>query len=52
MATANGHMNQKRKNINSNKQHEPMKLEEPPMIPLSQRTNTVFTNIIDHKRQI
>ena len=52
MATAKGHMHQKRKNIRSNNQQDPMKLEDPPMKPLEQHTNIVFTNIIYHKRQI
>ena len=52
MATDKGHMNQTRKNIKSNKQQYTMKLEDPPIKPLAQRTNTVFTKIIDHKRQI
>ena len=52
IATAKCHMHQTRKNINSTKQQDPMKLEEPHMTPLSQRTNTVFTKIINYKRQI
>ena len=46
------HMHQTRKSINSTNQQEPIKLEEPPMKPLAQRTNTEFTNIINHKRKI
>ena len=51
MATAKGHMHQTRKNINYNKQQDPTKLEKPPMSPLAQRTNTVFTKVIYHKIQ-
>ena len=51
MATSKGHMHQTRNNIMCTKQQAPMKLKEPLMKPLSQCTNTVFTKIIDHKRQ-
>ena len=52
MATDKGHMHQKMKNIRSNNQQEPMKLEDPPMKLLAQCTNMVFANIIYHKWQI
>ena len=52
MATAKGHMHQTRKNIKSTKQQEPVRQEDPSIKPLAQRTNTVFTKIIDHKRKI
>ena len=52
MATAKGHMYQTSKNINYTKHQEPMKLEEQPMKTLAQCTNTMFTKIINHKRQI
>ena len=52
MATDKGHMNQKRSIINSTNQQEPMKLEYPQMKPLTQRTNTMFTKIINHTSQI
>ena len=52
METAKGNMYQTRKIINSTKQQEPIKLEDPLMKPLTQHNNTVFTKIINHKRQI
>ena len=45
-------MHQTRKDIKSTKQKYPMKLEETPMTPLEQCTNTVFTKIIDYKKKI
>ena len=47
MATANGHMHQTRNKTKSTKQQELMKLEETLMKLLAQRTNTLFTNIIN-----
>ena len=52
MATSKGHMHQTRKNLNSTKPQYPKTLEELLMKPLVQRTKTVFTKIINHKRQI
>ena len=52
VTTAKGHMHQTRNNLKSTKPQEPKTPEEQPMKPLVQRTNTVFTKIIDHKRQI
>ena len=52
MSTAKGHMHQPRKNRNSTKTQDPKTLDEQPMKPLLQRTTTVFTKIIDHKRKI
>ena len=52
MATSKGHMHQTRNNINTTKQQDTMKQEEPLMTLLIQHTNTVFTKIINHKRQI
>ena len=50
--TAKARMHQTRKKLKSTNQKEPIIQEEPPMIPLSQCTNTVFTNIINHKKLI
>ena len=50
MAISKGQIHQTRKNIKSTNQKQPM--EDPPMKPLTQLTNTVFTNIINHKSQI
>ena len=50
-ATSKGHVHQTRENIKSTKQQEPTKMEYPQMTPLAQRTNTLFTKIIDHKRK-
>ena len=52
MATAKVHMNQTRTKIDSTNQQDLMKLGEPPMKILAQLTNTFFTNITNHKRQI
>ena len=52
MATAKGHMHQTQKNLNSTNTQELKTPEEEPMKPLVQYTNTVFTKIINHKRQI
>ena len=52
MATAKGHMHQTRKNLNSTKTQELKNPEEEPTKPLVQRTNTVFTKIIEQKGQI
>ena len=52
MATAKGHMHQTRKNLKSTKTQELKNPEEEQMKPLVQRTNTVFTKIINHKRKI
>ena len=52
MTTSKGHMHQTIKNLKSTKPQDPRTLQELPMKPLVQRTNTVFTNIIYHKRQI
>ena len=51
MEESKGQMHQTRNNINSTNQQEPMKLKDPPMKKLAQHTNTVFNNIIDHKRK-
>ena len=45
-------MHQTRKNCKFTKTKELNTPEEQPMNPLVQCTNTVFTKIIDHKRQI
>ena len=45
-------MHQTRNNIKSANKQDPKNLEEPLMTPLEEHTNTVFTNIINHKRQI
>ena len=45
-------MHQTQKNLKPAKTQELKKPEEELMTPLVQRTNTVFTEIIDHKRQI
>ena len=45
-------MHQTSNNINCTNQQDQMKLEEPLMTPLEQHTNTVFADIINHKRQI
>ena len=52
METPKGNMHQKRKKLKSTKTQELKTPEEQPTKPLVQRTNTVFTNIIDYKRQI
>ena len=52
METSKGHMNQTGKNLKSTNTQEIKTPEEEPMKPLVQRTNTVFTKIIDHRRQI
>ena len=52
VATDKVRMHQTRKNLKSTKPQDPKTLEDPPMKPLVQRTNIVFTKIIDHKRQI
>ena len=52
MATVKGHMHQTCNNIKSTKQQETMRKEEPSTTPLTQHTNKVFTNIINHKMQI
>ena len=52
MATAKVHMHQTLNNLKSTKTQELETLEAEPMKPLVQRTNIVFTKIIDHKRQI
>ena len=46
------HIHQTRKKFKSTNPKYPKKPEEKPTKPLVQRTNTVFTNIIDHTRQI
>ena len=52
METSKGHMHQKRKNLKSTNPKEPKILEDPPMEPLVQSTNILFTKIIYHRRQI
>ena len=52
MATAKVHIHQTKKNLKSTKTQELNIPEEEPMKPLVQRTNTVFTNIIDQERQL
>ena len=52
MATDKGRIHQTRKNLKSTKTQELNTQEEEPMKPLEQRTNTVFTKIINHKRKI
>ena len=52
IATPKGHMYQTRKNLKYTKPQYPKPLEELLIKPLVQRTNTVFTKTIDHKRQI
>ena len=52
MATPKGHIHQTRKNRKSSKTQELKIPEEELMKPLVQRTNTVFTKIIDQKCQI
>ena len=52
MATSKVLMQQTRKNLKSTKTQELKTPEEEPMKLLVQRTNTVFTNIINHKQQI
>ena len=52
METAKGHMHQTQKNLKSTNTQEIKTAEEEPMKPLVQCTNTVFTKIINHKRQI
>ena len=51
VATDKFRMHQTRKNLKSTKPQDPKTLEDPPMKPLVQRTNAVFTKIINHKRQ-
>ena len=45
-------MHQTRKNLKYTKAQELKTPGEEPTKPLVQRTNTVFTRIIDHKRQV
>ena len=52
MTTSKGNMHHTNKNIKSTKQQDPTKLDKPLMTPLAQRTNKVFTKIINHKLQI
>ena len=52
MATSKVHMHQTSNNLKSTKTQELKTPEEEPMKPLVQRTNTVFTKITVHKRQI
>ena len=52
IATAKDHLHQTSNNLNYKNPQEPRIQEEPSMTPLAQRTNTVFTKIIYHKRQI
>ena len=52
METAKGHMHQTRKNLKSTNMQDPKTPEQQTIKLLVQRTNTVFTNIIDQKRKI
>ena len=52
MATAKGNMYQTRNNLKSNNLQEKKTPEEQPMKQMVQRTSTLFTKIIDHKRKI
>ena len=52
MATSKDNIHQKRKNLKFTNPQEPKIPEEELMKPLVQRTNIVFTKIIDRKRQI
>ena len=52
VVTVKGHMHETRKNLNSTMTQEPKRQEEFPINPMEQHTNTVFTNIIYHKRNI
>ena len=52
MEKAKGRIHQTRNNLKSTKPKDPKTPEEQQTKPLVQGTNTVFTKIIDHKRQI
>ena len=52
METSKGHMHQTRKKLKSTETKELKPPEEEPTKTLLQRTNTVFTKIIKHKRKI
>ena len=52
MVTSKGHIQQTQNNLISTKSQELKTPEEETMKPMVQRINTVFTKIIDHKRQI
>ena len=52
MTTSKGHMHQTRNNLKPTKPQDSTRQEEKSITPLEKCTNTVFTNTIDHKRQI
>ena len=52
MTTSKVHMHQTLKNHKSTNTQDLKTPEEEPVKPLVQRTNTVFTNIINHKQKI
>ena len=52
LTTDKVNINQTSKKLKSTKTQAPTRQEEPTMAPTAQRTITVLTNIIDHKRQI
>ena len=52
MAISKVQKHQTRKNLNSTKPKDHKRQEEPPIPTMLKLTNTVFTKIFEHKRQI